>query len=144
MRRRRGLLVGAVLSLVLLSTPIAAERPRPPTAQEMGVAIYPGATYIASFEVGPAVRYLFATNAAAIDVVRFYERETGKEALLTSQPDGIDSYKIVAKGDPPPALPELEIWIERPRGAASIPDERGGVQQFGVTIFVSRRVPAGN
>lgn len=144
MLKQTAILLGVVMScLVLVSTAVAAEKPRPPTAQEVGVPIYPGAAYIASFEEGPAVRYLFAVNAVVIDVVRFYERETGKDAVLTRQPDGIDSYRIVAKGDPAAAVPELEIWVNRPRGAVSIPDERARVQQFGVTIFVSRRAPAG-
>lgn len=143
MLRKTGILVGGALAcLILVSTSGAAEKLQPPPAQEVGVPIYPDAIYIASFKEGPAVRYLFASNAVAADVVQFYEKETGKQAVLTREPDGTDSYRIVAKGDPDAALPELEIRINRARGAVAIPDDRGGTRPFSLTIFVSRRAPA--
>jgi len=138
MAKRRGMAIGGVLvGLLLVAGLTGAEQPAAPTAEEVGVPTFPKATYITSFKEGPAVRHLFATNAVATEVVRFYEEKTGQRAEFRQEPDGIQSYRIV-RGDPHVGVPELEIRIERAKGMFEIPDERGRVQPFAVTIFVSR------
>lgn len=140
---RAGMWLGGILLCLLpLVGPVAAEQSSPPTAKEVGVPIYPGATYIATFQEGPAIRYLFGANAVTVGVVRFYEDKTGRRAVLTREPDGIDSYRIVARGDPDASVPELEIKVNHYTGGFAIPDERGETRRFSVVIFVSRRAPA--
>jgi len=64
------------------STPPAAPAPPPPTATpqesapgeaQLGVRIYPGAQFLASYDAGRGQRYfLFGSTASFLDVVTFY------------------------------------------------------------------------
>jgi hypothetical protein len=69
--------------------PPAAPDSGAPTAATLGVAIYPAAQFLASYDAGLGQRYyLFGTTATFLDVIGYYRTQTGEK--------GDDVYK-----DPP-------------------------------------------
>lgn len=57
--------------------------PNAPTATTLGVAIYPAAQFLASYDAGRGQRYyLFGATAAFIDVVGYYRTQTDEKGDL--------------------------------------------------------------
>ncbi|MGE3956779.1 MAG: hypothetical protein AB7H96_08690 [Vicinamibacterales bacterium] len=55
------------------TAPAAEAQPPAPSESQLGVTIYPGAQFLASYDAGRGQRYfLFGTTASFIDVVAFY------------------------------------------------------------------------
>jgi len=55
------------------TAPAAEAQPPSPSESQLGVTIYPGAQFLASYDAGRGQRYfLFGTTASFIDVVAFY------------------------------------------------------------------------
>jgi hypothetical protein len=67
-------------------TPPAAPPQQPagvPTGATLGVAIYPGAQFLGSYDAGRGQRYfLFGTNAGFADVVGYYQTQVGERGDL--------------------------------------------------------------
>jgi hypothetical protein len=57
--------------------------PSAPTAEALGVAIYPGAQFFASYEAGRGQRYyLFGTEASFAELIGYYRTQTGERGDL--------------------------------------------------------------
>ena len=57
--------------------------PNAPTAETLGVAIYPGAQFFASYDAGRGQRYyLFGTTASFAELVGYYRTQTGERGDL--------------------------------------------------------------
>jgi hypothetical protein len=55
----------------------------PPTAEYLGVPVYPGAQYLTSYDAGRGQRfYLFGSTAPFLDIVRYYRKQLGKNGDL--------------------------------------------------------------
>ena len=53
--------------------PIVGQPEQPPTEQELGVPIYPGAQFIASYDAGRGQRYyIFGSAGSFVDLVTYY------------------------------------------------------------------------
>jgi hypothetical protein len=68
------------------TTPAPAAAPAPdgpPTAEFLGVPIYPGAQYLTSYDAGRGQRfYLFGSTASFLDLVTYYRKQLGKSGDL--------------------------------------------------------------
>ena len=57
--------------------------PNAPTAETLGVALYPGAQFFASYDAGAGQRYyLFGTTASFAELVGYYRTQTGERGDL--------------------------------------------------------------
>jgi hypothetical protein len=57
--------------------------PKAPTLETLGVAIYPGAQFFASYDAGRGQRYyLFGTTASFAELVGYYQKLTGERGDL--------------------------------------------------------------
>jgi hypothetical protein len=57
--------------------------PNAPTAQTLGVAVYPTAQFLASYDAGRGQRYyLFGTTASFAELVGYYRTQTGEKGDL--------------------------------------------------------------
>lgn len=57
--------------------PQAAADPNAPTAATLGIAVYPTAQFLGSYDAGRGQRYyLFGTTAAYLDVIGYYRTQT--------------------------------------------------------------------
>jgi len=57
--------------------------PNAPTAETLGVAVYPGAQFFASYDAGAGQRYyLFGTTASFAELVGYYRTQTGERGDL--------------------------------------------------------------
>lgn len=128
------------LALFLPGAPASAQHVKPPSAGQLGVPVYPRATFIQAFTAGPLARYLYASNDLAIQIARFYERKTGRKAERTTDPDGLQIYRIVVKGPSSSALPGLEIRVNHYPGGSIIPDRKGETQLFAATFVISKKI----
>jgi hypothetical protein len=55
----------------------------PPTAEFLGVPIYPGAQYLTSYDAGRGQRfYLFGSTASFLDLVTYYRKQLGRNGDL--------------------------------------------------------------
>ncbi len=127
----------ASLAFVLLLG-VSAHAQKRPSEKDLGVAIYPQATFLESFIEGPAARYLFGSNDLSVSVARFYEAKTGKKPERTRSPDGTETYRFVLKGDKEAAVPALEVRVNHFPGGSIIPDERSVTRRYSTTILVSK------
>ena len=67
------------------STPAAAAKADPgaPTAELLGVAVYPGAQFLSSYDAGRGQRYyLFGTTASFAEMLGYYRTQTGERGDL--------------------------------------------------------------
>jgi hypothetical protein len=71
------------------STPVTPQAPagpgdpNAPTAATLGVAVYPGAQFVASYDAGQGQRYyLFGTTASFAELVGYYRTQTGEKGDL--------------------------------------------------------------
>src|SRR5688500_12072391 len=59
------------------ASPQAPADPNTPTAATLGVAVYPTAQFLGSYDAGRGQRYyLFGTTAAYLDVIGYYRTQT--------------------------------------------------------------------
>jgi hypothetical protein len=67
----------------------------PPTEATLGVAIYPGAEFIASYDAGRGQRYyLFGTNASFLDIVNYYRTTLKQKGELIYEEPPIHEFDI--------------------------------------------------
>jgi len=67
----------------------------PPTEATLGVAIHPGADFIASYDAGRGQRYyLFGTNASFLDIVNYYRTALKQKGELIYEEPPIHEFDI--------------------------------------------------
>jgi hypothetical protein len=75
-----------VMAALVVQPPAPAAAPAPdgpPTAEFLGVPIYPGAQYLTSYDAGRGQRfYLFGSTASFLDLVTYYRKQLGKSGDL--------------------------------------------------------------
>ena len=78
------------------STPAAAPGPNDvPTEATLGVQIYPGAEFLASYDAGKGQRYyLFGTNAPFADIVNYYRTVLKQKGDLIYDEPAIHEFDI--------------------------------------------------
>ena len=60
-----------------------AADPNAPTAETLGVAVYPGAQLLASYDAGRGQRYyLYGTTASFVELLGYYRTQTGERGDL--------------------------------------------------------------
>ena len=76
--------------------PVAAPGPYDvPTEATLGVQIYPGAEFVASFDAGRGQRYyLFGTNASFVEAVNYYKNVLKQKGELVYEEPGIHQFDI--------------------------------------------------
>jgi hypothetical protein len=76
--------------------PVAAPGPIDvPTEATLGVQIYPGAEFVASFDAGRGQRYyLFGTNASFVEAVNYYKNVLKQKGELVYEEPGIHQFDI--------------------------------------------------
>ena len=75
------------------SPAVAAADPTAPGAATLGVAIYPGALFIASYDAGRGQRYyLFGTTASFVDVVGYYRTQLDDRGDLIYKEPGTHMF----------------------------------------------------
>lgn len=103
----------AVLALAASLAPAIALAQAAPSAQVLGVAVYPGAAYDARNSTGMSQErekyYIFTTADDVPQVVAFYERATQKRGT----PMGEGAVLIAIEGTPP--FPRHGVMVERNR-----------------------------
>ncbi len=130
--------VAALAFVLLLGVSVLVPAQKRPSEKDLGVPIYPKATFVQSFTEGPAARHLFASNDVTISVARFYERKIGKKPEYTRDPEGMEIYRFVLKSDKAAAVPDLEVVVSHFPGGSLIPDERGQTRRYTTTILISK------
>ncbi len=90
---------------------VAAVAERPPTAQELGLPTYPGASFDAATTAGMSTSgqkfFVYTSTDPLEKVVSFYERATGKKGERQAE---TGSVLIAVKGTAP--FPELGVAIQ--------------------------------
>jgi len=57
--------------------------PSAPTAETLGVAVYPGAQFLGSYDAGRGQRYyLYGTTASFVELLGYYRTQTGERGDL--------------------------------------------------------------
>ncbi len=130
--------VAALAFVLLLGVSVLVPAQKRPSEKDLGVPIYPKATFVQSFTEGPAARHLFASNDVTISVARFYEQKIGKKPEYTRDPEGMEIYRFVLKSDKAAAVPDLEVVVSHFPGGSLIPDERGQTRRYTTTILISK------
>jgi hypothetical protein len=66
-----------------------------PTKETLGVEIYPGAEYLASYDAGKGQRYhLFGTNASFVEIVNYYRTVLKQKGELIYDEPAIHEFDI--------------------------------------------------
>jgi len=66
-----------------------------PTEATLGVAIYPGAEFIASYDAGRGQRYyLFGTNGSFVEIVNYYKNVLKQKGELIFEEPAIHQFEI--------------------------------------------------
>lgn len=124
-----------VLALAATLTPAIAAAQAAPTAQVLGVPVYPGAAYDAGNSAGMSQErekyYVFTTTDELPQVVAFYERATQKRGTAMGEGDAA-GVLIVIEGRAP--FPRHGVMIERSRPGMYPPTVR-------TVITVRRELP---
>ncbi len=91
------------------ATPPAAQAPAPPptaaqgppgpndipTEASLGVAIYPGAEFLTSFDAGRGQRYyLFGTNASFVEIVNYYKTALKQKGELIYEEPAVHQFDL--------------------------------------------------
>jgi len=78
--------------------PLAVRQPAPggvPTEATLGVNIYPGAQFLASYDAGRGQRYyLFGTNSSFVDIVNYYKTALKQKGELVYEAPGVHQFDI--------------------------------------------------
>ena len=78
-----------------VAPPVSANPNDPPSEATLGVAIYPGAEFLASFDAGRGQRYyLFGTNTAFAEIVNYYRTVLKQKGELVYDEPGIHQFDI--------------------------------------------------
>ena len=81
-----------------VAPPTPAPAPAPtnvPTEATLGVAIYPGADFLASYDAGRGQRYyLFGTNASFTEIVNYYKNVLKQKGELIYEEPAIHQFDI--------------------------------------------------
>ncbi|MBI2185505.1 MAG: hypothetical protein HYU37_00105, partial [Acidobacteria bacterium] len=121
------------------ATPPTAD-PNAPTPAALGLPLYPGAQFIASYDAGRGQRYyLFGTAASFADIVKYY-RTVLKEGgdLVFEQPPThmfeVGRFRQETMAFPPGVTVKDWTW----GGSAGYPNPRAGAQpaRFPTVIMV--------
>ena len=66
-----------------------------PTDATLGVQIYPGAEFLASYEAGQGQRYyIFGTNAGFVEIVNYYKTVLKQKGELVFETPGVHQFDI--------------------------------------------------
>jgi hypothetical protein len=66
-----------------------------PTEASLGVAIYPGAEFLASYDAGRGQRYyLFGTNAGFLEIVNYYKNVLKQKGELVYEEPAVHQFDI--------------------------------------------------
>jgi len=66
-----------------------------PTEATLGVQIYPGAEFLASYDAGQGQRYyLFGTNAGFVEIVNYYKTVLKQKGELVYEAPGVHQFDI--------------------------------------------------
>ena len=66
-----------------------------PTETTLGVPIYPGAEFLASYDAGHDQRYyLFGTNAGFVEIVNYYKNVLKQKGELVYEEPGVHQFDI--------------------------------------------------
>lgn len=131
----------------------SAPRPAPaapgpqdiPTEATLGVAIFPGAEFVGSFDAGKGQRYyLFGTNTSFAELVNYYKNVLKQKGELVYEEPGvhqfdIGKYKEESMAFPPSVTVKDYTW----GGSAGYLNPRRGVQpaRFKTIIQVVPNLP---
>ncbi|MFQ5847002.1 MAG: hypothetical protein ACE5IQ_04920 [Candidatus Methylomirabilales bacterium] len=126
-------------AVLLLLLGVSAHAGKRPSQTDLGVPIYPKATFLGSFTEGPAARYLFGSNDLSISVVQFYRAKTGRKPERIKRPDGTETHRFVLRGRKGAVVPDLEVRVNHFPGGFTIPDERGQTRQYRTTIVINKK-----
>ena len=76
-------------------TPAVAQTPGDPTDATLGLPIYPGAQFIASYDAGRGQRYyLFGTNSDFAQIVNFYKTVLKQKGELVYEEPPIHMFEV--------------------------------------------------
>jgi hypothetical protein len=68
---------------------------RPPTEEYLGVPIYPGAQFIASYDAGRGQRYyIFGTGASFVDLVNYYRNALKQKGELVYEVPATHEFDV--------------------------------------------------
>jgi hypothetical protein len=120
-----------------------------PSAATLGVAVYPGAQFLASYDAGRGQRYyLFGTTAAFADVVGYYRTQLDDRGdLVFKEPathmfDGgsLGRYREETMAFPPSVT--VKDWTSG--GSPGYPNPRAGAQpsRFATVVMIVPAPPA--
>ena len=72
-----------------------ADPSAPPTEAMLGVAVYPGAEFLVSYDAGRNQRYyLFGTNAGFVEIVNYYRTVLKQRGELVYEAPGVHQFDI--------------------------------------------------
>jgi hypothetical protein len=75
--------------------PILGQPEKPPTEESLGVPIYPGAQFIASYDAGRGQRYyIFGTAATFVDLVNYYRTALKQRGELVYEVPATHSFDV--------------------------------------------------
>jgi hypothetical protein len=75
--------------------PIVGQPERAPTEQELGVPLYPGAQFIASYDAGRGQRYyIFGTAASFVELVNYYRTALKQRGELVYEVPATHSFDV--------------------------------------------------
>jgi hypothetical protein len=79
----------------LKPNPILGQPEQPPTEESLGVPIYPGAQFIASYDAGRGQRYyIFGTAASFVDLVNYYRTALKQRGELVYEVPATHSFDV--------------------------------------------------
>ena len=80
------------------TAPASTRQPAPagvPTEATLGVAIYPGAVFLTSYDAGRGQRYyLFGTNSGFVEIVNYYKTTLKQKGELIYETPSIHQFDI--------------------------------------------------
>jgi hypothetical protein len=131
------------------TAPSAKPDANAPTAEVLGVAVYPGAQFLSSYDAGRGQRYyLFGTTASFAEMLGYYRTQTGERGdLVFKDPPThmftggtLTRYREETMAFPPSVT--IKDWTSG--GTAGYPNPRPGAQpQRFPTVIMIVPGPAG-
>ena len=75
--------------------PIISQPEQPPTEEQLGVPIYPGAQFIASYDAGRSQRYyIFGSGASFVELVNYYRTALKQRGELVYDVPATHSFDV--------------------------------------------------
>lgn len=110
--------------------PPAAQEPAPPGESQLGVRLYPGAQFLASFNAGRGQRYfLFGSTASFLDVVTFYRTALKQRGELVFDAPATHQFDIGRFREETMAFPpSVTVKDFQSQVSQGYPNPRRGVQ----------------